>query len=623
MVGQLNRKTSYFWFYSSKCLLITLLVSLAQGANSVPLRFDSLMDNNFEQTANNSAPIIVIANREGAEEFKQIDEMLANGQYDKLENIARKVMENDAQSGLAYEVLGTVLFMRSNWKGAEDALRKANKLEPTQSGPMSKLGSILMETGKLAEAEKFLKSALNINNNDRIAHQRLGLLYENKKDYLRAEKHLKKGMEGTSKFFVGISVNLGRVLNELNRYHETIRLLSNRVKLASNIHEAHLILGTALLRTSKFSEARERFERVIEIRPNLGAAKMGLGIALRRSGDAKDALSIFESIVTSKPSWRAAQLELGETLLVLNRLEAAKNAFNKAEALGAQPHVIKKRLGEYYVSIKKLDQAQSIFKNIIDTDNADETIYINLSEIEQSKFSHDKAMKWLVRGGQKYPDSALLKFRLGSYLAAMGRYEEAITELERALELAPKDLIALKTLSLAQVKKGDSKGALKTAEKLYESSGGRINEAVYYATRLSANGEKTKAEKVYRDILKEQPNHVIALNNLASILADSKRFKEAEQHARAVNKLVKNNGNLLDTLGWILYQQGKLDEATEVLLKASHTSPDNGTIQYHKGIVLSAKGDSAKARKALEKAIRLVAKSSWLDDAKSQLQKLN
>jgi Flp pilus assembly protein TadD len=92
--------------------------------------------------------------------------------------------------------------------------------------------------------------------------------------------------------------------------------------------------------------------------------------------------------------------------------------------------------------------------------------------------------------------------------------------------------------------------------------------------------------------------------------------------ARRAADIVKDNANVLDTLGWILFKQGNLNKSLEALDNASKLAPDVAVIWYHKGVVLDKTGRHAEAKLAIEKALSLNAKAYWADDARALLPKL-
>jgi len=61
----------------------------------------------------------------------------------------------------------------------------------------------------------------------------------------------------------------------------------------------------------------------------------------------------------------------------------------------------------------------------------------------------------------------------------------------------------------------------------------------------------------------------------------------------------------LDSLGWVYFRLGKLDEAERHLLLAKRLSPDDPTIEDHLGDLAEKQGDLQKARERWTRALAL------------------
>ena len=77
--------------------------------------------------------------------------------------------------------------------------------------------------------------------------------------------------------------------------------------------------------------------------------------------------------------------------------------------------------------------------------------------------------------------------------------------------------------------------------------------------------------------------------------------------------LFRSDFYVLDSMGWVLYRMGRLDEAIEYLNRALALKPDP-EIAAHLGEVLWVKGDRAAARKIWEAAIKETPKDAHLLD---------
>lgn len=574
-----------------------------------------------EQQNASSADLIDLSSRKGAKAFLEINDEFRKQNYEKIKQYAKDQIAINPEIGLAHEVFGAALFMLGQEEEAIEALKKAAVLEPKQSGPNTKLGIILMNNGQIDQAQSYLERAVKLNPVDRFAHQHLGLLFEYKKDNARAIKHFQKGLEGTDPFYLGVSVNLARLFNQEKLYSQVIDLLAPRLPISSENSDAHIILASAYYRTEQFDPSKARFERILELTPQLPEAELGVAMCLRSLGNPEAALSRIEKLTEEKPEWLPALMEYGETLLILNHLEKAKKVFDKCVLLGSEPQVVEKRIARYHLDRKEFDEAEKIYKALIDSGIADKDVYAKTSELLQAKGRHEEGVLMLEKGLQKYPKDAYLLFRLGTYLASMKRYDDAVKQLRLALDASPNDPMVLSFLSIAQTKAGDQKGALQSAARLYELQPKNNNAAILYAARLQANGKLNKAEDIYRKVLASDPENQIALNNLAELLAGSNNLHEAEVLATKLNKVSEGkNGIFLDTLGWIMYRQNRFVDAKNILQTAIKINPDIAVIHFHLGMVLDQIGDKENARQVLAHAISIDSNASWVAEAQKKLK---
>ncbi len=106
------------------------------------------------------------------------------------------------------------------------------------------------------------------------------------------------------------------------------------------------------------------------------------------------------------------------------------------------------------------------------------------------------------------------------------------------------------------------------------------------------------AERDLREIIARQPENSAALNALGYTLADqTERYAEAEALIRQAYILQPNEASIVDSMGWVAYRQGRLDEAEEFLRRAWKLD-QNPEIAAHLGEVLWVSGKKEEAIKA-------------------------
>jgi tetratricopeptide (TPR) repeat protein len=97
-----------------------------------------------------------------------------------------------------------------------------------------------------------------------------------------------------------------------------------------------------------------------------------------------------------------------------------------------------------------------------------------------------------------------------------------------------------------------------------------------------------RSDESYERALKLDPNNPTVLNNYAYHLSLRKaRLDEAEIMAAEANRLQPGISAYQDTLGWVLYQKGRYQEAADWIGKAVQSAEEaSGTVLEHYGDVL-------------------------------------
>ena len=105
---------------------------------------------------------------------------------------------------------------------------------------------------------------------------------------------------------------------------------------------------------------------------------------------------------------------------------------------------------------------------------------------------------------------------------------------------------------------------------------------------LDEMGRRDAAAAVFQEALKRHPDADEIMNYLAYMWAEEKNhLDEAEKLSKQSLLRRPRNGAYLDTLGWILFRQGRSEEALNFLLRARSQLPNDSTVLEHVGDVLA------------------------------------
>jgi tetratricopeptide (TPR) repeat protein len=231
----------------------------------------------------------------------------------------------------------------------------------------------------------------------------------------------------------------------------------------------------------------------------------------------------------------------------------------------------------------------------------------------------------VCREALETPDQPLMpvffNFHLSLALAEQGKADAALAAADKAIQNAGADdrlVVRLRRHAVLRVL-GKWDDAIEYGKKLADEFDAPADRAkVRYAQSGAYWGAKklAEAEALLRAILDDDPDDAGACNDLGYHLADQGRnFEEAERlirHALAVDRIERRkagsaepeSASYRDSLGWVLFRQGKLAEARAELEKTAALAAGaaDPVVWDHLGDVLFRLNDKPKAKAMWEKA---------------------
>ncbi|MBW3042435.1 tetratricopeptide repeat protein, partial [Prochlorococcus marinus] len=192
--------------------------------------------------------------------------------------------------------------------------RKAIELNPKYTEAHSNLGNVLIDLGKLKEAETFYRKAIDLNPNYAIAHSNLAKILQELGNIKEAELHVRKAIK-LKPDFANAYYNLGNISKDLGNIKEAESSQRKAIKIKPNFAEAHSNLGLILQDLGKLKEAELHVRKAIEINPNYSNAYSNLGNILENNGKLKEAELYTRQAITLDPSHPDAHFNLAHILL--------------------------------------------------------------------------------------------------------------------------------------------------------------------------------------------------------------------------------------------------------------------------------------------------------------------
>ncbi|OAJ70206.1 hypothetical protein A7976_00775 [Methylobacillus sp. MM3] len=333
------------------------------------------------------------------------------------------------------------------------------------------------------------------------------------------------------------------------------------------------------------------------------AAALHGEILLRESPD--KALAFFHSFLEKYPETSNIRLTYAKLLVNEKKLDEARTQFTKlADAVQENPEMavvvglLAGQLGDYA-------QADKYFKQALEHNYKEpEQLYLYLGQSAEKQKRNDQAYEWY-----KQVTSDELRFDAQLRIASLLASEKKLPEARKMLQALP-NLTSEQQAVALQVEAN-----LLVQEKQYAEAYAILDRAINTLpnTPEMIYDFAMLAEKVLRfDVMEQQlrklitlkPDFAQAYNALGYTLADrNERLDEAAGLIEKALALSPDDHYILDSMGWVQYRRGMLNEAADYLRRA-YSEKTDPEIAAHLGEVLWQQGKRDEAVKTWEEALR-------------------
>jgi tetratricopeptide (TPR) repeat protein len=319
------------------------------------------------------------------------------------------------------------------------------------------------------------------------------------------------------------------------------------------------------------------------------------------------------------PDNQLLRLALAERLVSHENYEGAYEQFRVLhDALPANDE-ISQALGGLTIELGKWEEAREIWETLLDKPGRRDRAHYFLAQIEQNTGNPEAAYKLYEKvDGLLMTDARIQMSRL---LVEQEKIEEALKLLTVQRLLSSEDAIRL-YLEEATVLSdaGRDIEVMELLDKALEEF--PLHSDLLYARALQGEkmGDIGILERDLRRVLEQEPDHAQALNALGYTLADeTTRYEEAFELISKAYELMPESAAILDSMGWVHYRRGNLDEAIKFLEKAA-SADDDGEIAAHLGEVYWAKGWRDKAMKVWMDALQRDPENPYVVSTMERLQ---
>ncbi len=268
-------------------------------------------------------------------------------------------------------------------------------------------------------------------------------------------------------------------------------------------------------------------------------------------------------------------------------------------------HDVRLRLAGIYVARGQVNEGYRQASRVLADNPRDARANLFMGEVMLRQALPSLALTYAEKATSL--DAGLLEAQrlAGRALMAEGSYARARKVYEQLVQVRPNDLGVLMGYANACDALGDTQQAgevlAKAAELQPESPGVHLVTGHHYLKV----GDEDSAIASYRKVLERTSTSVIALNNLASLLAEKEgQAEEAMRLASMAWQLSPGSPAVADTLGWLHYGAGDYRRAAALLATAVRKRPQEPHMRYHLARALLALERPQDAERELIMALK-------------------
>ena len=220
--------------------------------------------------------------------------------------------------------------------------------------------------------------------------------------------------------------------------------------------------------------------------------------------------------------------------------------------------------GDLAIAEGQPDSALTWFTRALAADPGSDQSLIGVIRSYVARGDLDGALAYLDEHKGSRPDDAVPYQLLGELFARRGDAGKAEAAFRQAIQLRPSWLPPYVQLAELLDQTGRAGDAVAVYEQARAQDPRNIGLNFQLAQSYQKLGRIDDALQAYERLLQFDPNVDAAINNYAALVADY-RNDDTEALARALTLATRfqsgENGNFLDTLGWLYYRTGDFNRA--------------------------------------------------------------
>ena len=422
--------------------------------------------------------------------------------------------------------------------------------------------------------------------------------------------------------------------------------LERALELRPDSLAAWIRLGDVRLDLARTEEARRAFEKALDLDPDAAAAIFGLGRVESALGRPEAAVEHFERALKLQPQASVIHYPLAQAYRRLQRTADAERelrrrgdrrvhfpdppvdelsdletliAFRVLRSLAQDPEVPAEQLLTFAVShlgqvegtIEPLERVLAEWIEQGTSPDRVARLHYAAGGILVRQQEDARALEHFRSAVRRDPDFLDAHVKLANALARSGRLEEAVGELDRALELAPADRELRLKRATALLNLGRTREAVESLRRLARQAPDDPTPTIRIAEALEAAGELEAADQEYRSALSTAggengftaPAQARIHRAYGALHQRRGRFEAAVEQYRRALELDRNLVGARRDLAAVLGHLRRFSEAATEYAEVTAQVPEDEPARWGEALALILDDRPVEAVRTLEEGV--------------------
>ncbi|WP_432239845.1 tetratricopeptide repeat protein [Herbaspirillum robiniae] len=422
-------------------------------------------------------------------------------------------------------------------------------------------------------------------------------------------------------------LQIQRLLVRAKDKQASFAILQKVTQPYGDLLETHLALAQGAFSVGDTTYAQREARAALKIKPD---SELAILTAAQVAPDTKEATKLISEFLRKYPDSREVRIAYARSLVEQKNYKEARAQFEALLKEDGEDPTTLFALGVLSAQTDQLKDAENYLQRYLqvlasqpEDDRDPSQAILLLSRIAEERKDYDGALRYLDQAEPGSDGYVNIQVRRAQLLARKSDIDGARKALEAAQSESANDAEQLQLVQAESLLLRDANRNQEAADVL---KGGidrfpNNTDLLYdYAMVLEKLGKYDEMEKTLRRVMKLAPGNQHAYNALGYSLADRNiRLPEALELIQKAADMAPEDAFIADSLGWIQFRMGKLEQAETQMRRAYALRPDP-EIGVHLGEVLWTRGKQDEARQVWRE---VQAKDPDNEVLKSTLARLN